>query len=140
MNHTAENNAVPLRTRLKERRAAQNPIDRNRGALLIRGRLFTWLATTRSRLRQAGQPVPGNIAAFWDMDQEPGLEPLLTQWVEEEGISVSLPVVAKPDDQLEFRLWTTDTPMNKGAFGILEPDGKPAQPPDVVRGTPIGFN
>src|SRR3546814_1165690 len=27
--------------------------------------------------------------------------------------SVSLPVVAKPDDPLEFRLWTPDTPMNK---------------------------
>src|SRR3546814_1064537 len=77
MNHTAENNAVPLRTRLKERRAAQNPIDRNRGALLIRGRLFTWLATTRARLRQAGQPVPGNIAAFRSEEHTSELQSLM---------------------------------------------------------------
>jgi len=139
MNHTAENNAVPLRVRLKQRRAAQNPIDSNRGALLIRGRLFTWLATTRARLREAGRPAPGNIAAFWPTEQEPGLEPLLAQWVEEEGMTVSLPVVATPDAPLEFRLWTPDTPMKTGAFGIPEPQGKPAPLPDVVLVPTLGF-
>lgn len=139
MNHTAENTAVKLRTRLKERRAAQNPIDSHRGGLLIRGRLFTWLATTRARLRQEGRPTPDNIAAFWSLSQEPELQPLLVQWVEEEGIAVSLPVIAKPDAPLEFRVWTPDTPMAAGPFGTEEPRSEVAPLPDIVLVPTLGF-
>jgi 5-formyltetrahydrofolate cyclo-ligase len=89
MNNSIQNNAVPLRARLKERRAALQVVDRNRGALLIRGRLFTWLATTRTRLKEAGRPLPQHIAAFWSTTEEPLLQPLLHQWVEEEGLTVS---------------------------------------------------
>lgn len=106
---------------------------------MIRGRLFTWLATTRARLRQEGRRAPGCIAAFWSLEQEPELQPLLIQWVEEEGLSVALPVIAKPDAPLEFRLWTPDTPMVAGAFGIEEPQGEVAPPPDVVLVPTLGF-
>lgn len=139
MNHTAENTPAALRTRLKERRAAQNPIDRHRGALLIRGRLFTWLATTRARLQQEGRPAPNCVAAFWPLGQEPELRPLLEQWVEEEGLTVSLPVVATPDAPLEFRLWTPDTPMAAGAYGIEEPRGATAPLPDIVLVPTLGY-
>src|SRR5690606_16596218 len=91
MNENKENNAVQLRTRLKALRAAQNPLDTNRGGLLIRGRLYTWLATNVTRLREAGLPTPQHIAAFWSMPEEPQLLPMLRQWVEEDGYQVSLP-------------------------------------------------
>lgn len=139
MNNNTENNAVPLRTRLKQLRAAQNPVDRNRGALLIRGRLFTWLATTRTRLREAGRPAPQNIAAFWSTSEEPQLQPLLQQWVEEEGYRVSLPVVTADNAPLHFKLWTPGAPMQEGAYGIQEPVGEPAPLPDLILVPTLGY-
>lgn len=139
MKTTLENNAVPLRTRLKELRAAQNSSDTRRGALLIRGRLFTWLATNRQQLKKAGRPLPNHIAAFWPLEQEPELQPLLEQWVEEDGLTVSLPVMAGPDQPLEFRVWTPDTPMNLGPYGTREPNGPVAPAPDVVLVPTLGF-
>src|SRR5690606_5657864 len=96
MNQNEQNNADQLRTRLKALRAAQNATDTSRGALLMRGRLYTWLATNITRLREQGVPEPRNIAAFWPMAEEPQLQPLLRQWVEEDGYQVSLPVVTAP--------------------------------------------
>lgn len=139
MNNNTENNAVPLRTRLKQLRSVQNPVDRNRGALLIRGRLFTWLATNRTRLLEAGRPAPQNIAAFWSTDEEPSLQPLLQQWVEEEGYRVSLPVVTAANAPLQFKSWTPDTPLQAGAYGMQEPIGPAAPPPDIVLVPTLGF-
>ncbi len=139
MNENKENNAVPLRVRLKALRAAQNPLDSNRGALLIRGRLYTWLATNVTRLREEGRPVPRNIAAFWSMPEEPQLMPLLRQWSEEDGYRISLPAVTTPGAPLEFRLWEPDAPMREGAYGIQEPVGEPAPPPDIVLVPTLGY-
>ncbi|MER1966820.1 5-formyltetrahydrofolate cyclo-ligase [Castellaniella sp. GW247-6E4] len=139
MNDNAQNNAVPLRTRLKQRRAQQAPGDRDRGALLIRGRLYTWLATTRTRLREAGRPEPRRIAAFWSMANEPGLQALLRQWSEDGDLTVLLPAVIAPEQPLEFRRWTPDTPMRPGAYGILEPQGGAVPDPDIVLVPTLGF-
>lgn len=139
MNENKENNAVPLRMRLKALRAAQNPLDCNRGALLIRGRLYTWLATNVTRLREEGRPVPRNIAAFWSMPEEPQLMPLLRQWADEDGYQVSLPAVTAPGEPLEFRLWDPEAPMRDGAYGIQEPAGEPAPPPDIVLVPTLGY-
>ena len=139
MNNSIENTAVPLRARLKQLRTNMSPIDRHRGALLIRGRLFTWLATTRAALLQANRPAPRHIAAFWSLEEEPELQPLLHQWVEEEGLTVSLPVVAAPNAPLEFRLWTPDIPMATGSYGIAEPQGEPAPPPDLMLVPTLGY-
>ncbi|OXR48988.1 5-formyltetrahydrofolate cyclo-ligase [Pusillimonas sp. T2] len=139
MSNSIENKTPALRDRLKALRLAQDPNEARRGALLMRGRLFTWLATTRDALKKAGKPTPKNIAAFWPMAQEPDLTPLLYQWVEEEDITVSLPVVTGPEQPLTFRLWTPDTDMQTGAFGIAEPTGKPAPPPDVILVPTLGF-
>lgn len=139
MNNKAQDNAVPLRMRLKQRRAEQNPAERDRGALLIRGRLYTWLASERTRLREAGREEPHQIAAFWPMSEEPGLQALLRQWVEDEALSVSLPVVTGPDEPLSFRLWTPDTPMREGAYGIQESEGEPAPLPDIVLVPTLGY-
>ena len=139
MNESKENNAVQLRARIKTLRAAQNQLDTNRGGLLIRGRLFTWLATNVSRLREAGHPLPKNIAAFWSMPEEPQLLPLLRQWVEEEGYQVSLPVVATPNAPLEFHRWDPDGPMREGAYGIQEPVTGLAPAPDIVLVPTLGY-
>lgn len=139
MTNTTDKNAMPLRLRLKQSRAEQNPIDSKRGALLIRGRLFTWLATTRAKLHDAGRPAPSNIAAFWSLDDEPELQPLLRQWVDEEGLAVSLPVIATPNAPLQFHLWNTDTPMEKGDYGIMEPQSEPAPLPDLILVPTLGY-
>ena len=139
MNNKIENSAVPLRARLKQLRAELAPVDRNRGALLIRGRLYTWLATTRTRLREAGRPEPKHIAAFWSTAEEPTLQPLLQQWVEEEGYRVSLPVVTAPDAPLQFRFWRPDAELQEGAYGIQEPVGAVAPLPDVILVPTLGY-
>lgn len=139
MNENKENNAVQLRTRLKALRAAQNPLDTNRGGLLIRGRLYTWLATNVTRLREAGLPTPQRIAAFWSMPEEPQLLPMLRQWVEEDGYQVSLPVVERPGAPLAFHTWDPDGPMREGAYGIQEPVSGPAGPPDIVLVPTLGY-
>jgi 5-formyltetrahydrofolate cyclo-ligase len=128
-----------LRARLKQLREQQSPEDTYRGALLIRGRLFTWLATTRTRLRDAGKPEPDTIAAFWPLPHEPELQPLLKQWVQEEGYRVCLPVVTGADEPLQFRLWSPDTPMTAGAYGIQEPAGDIVPAPDVMLVPTLGY-
>lgn len=139
MNHTIEHNADDLRKRLKELRTQQAAIDTNRGALLIRGRLFTWLATNRSRLRQQGKPAPTHIAAFWSMPDEPDLRPLLAQWVEEEHLQVSLPVIRADNEALQFHQWTPDTPMQEGEYGIEIPVSDPAPLPDIILVPTLGY-
>ena len=139
MNENKENNAVQLRTRLKALRAAQNPLESNRGGLLIRGRLYTWLATNVTRLREENRPVPRQIAAFWSTPEEPQLLPLLRQWVEEDGYQVSLPVVGAGDAPLAFRRWEPDAAMREGAYGIQEPVGEPAPAPDIVLVPTLGY-
>ena len=138
MPNSIENNAASLRPRLKELRNAQAPSDTRRGALLIRGRLYTWLATTRTELQNAGRPAPQRVAAFWSLPQEPELQPLLAQWVED-GIEVSLPVTSQDDGPLQFRVWTPDTPMRAGAYGIAEPQGPEAPLPDIVLVPTLGY-
>ena len=139
MSDSIENKPTPLREQLKTLRAAQDPVEAQHGALLIRGRLFTWLATTRDTLTKAGKPAPKNIAAFWPMAQEPDLLPLLYQWGYDDALTVSLPVVTGPNQPLEFRQWTPETPMTTGAFGISEPDSEIAPLPDVILVPVLGF-
>lgn len=139
MNQNAQDNAADLRARLKRRRADLPPGDRDRGALLIRGRLYTWLATSRTRLRESGRPDIRRIAAFWSMADEPALQALLGQWAQDDTLTVSLPVVAAPGEPLRFRAWTPDTPMRPGAYGILEPEGPEAPAPDIVLVPTLGY-
>ncbi|MFT0533665.1 5-formyltetrahydrofolate cyclo-ligase [Castellaniella hirudinis] len=139
MNENAQDNAVALRKRLKQRRQALPAADRSRGALLIRGRLFTWLASQRTRLREAGRPDIRQIAAFWSMPDEPALQPLLRQWADDDTLSLALPVVSAPASPLRFKLWTPDSPMRTGAYGIQEPTGPDAPTPDVVLVPTLGY-
>lgn len=139
MNQNAQNTPDGLRKRLRQQRLAMPPADRSRGALLIRGRLYTWLATRRTALQERGLPTPHHIAAFWSLPEEPELEGLLRQWAMDDTLSVSLPVVREPGQALEFRLWTPDTPMRAGPYGVLEPEGPVAPAPDVILVPTLGY-
>ena len=122
-----------LRQTLIRARAQQDYQQMQRSALLMRGRLFTWLNAYRSRLKELGRNKPLNIAAYSALEHEPDLAPLLWQWVEEEGLTVSLPCVVAENSPLVFKLWDPDTPMKTAAFGVQEPDTDRIAPdPDIM--------
>lgn len=136
--NTPQNNAAPLRSRLRAARLAISDADRYRGALLMRGRLYTWLALRRDATAAAGLPAPQVIAAYWPMEGEADLRPLLSQWVEA-GLTVAMPVVAARHAPLAFRPWTPDTPMQPGAYGIAEPQAGDFVTPDVLLVPTLGY-
>lgn len=123
---------------MRAARAAQDSDSARRGALLMRGRLFTWLAVARDAARAAGRPVPSVVAAFWPMQDEPDLRPLLSQWAEA-GITVVLPAVRNAGEPLVFLPWTPDAPMRPGAYGIMEPASGAPLAPDVVLVPTLGY-
>ncbi|ARP92180.1 5-formyltetrahydrofolate cyclo-ligase [Bordetella genomosp. 9] len=136
--NTQKDNAVPLRRRLRDARAALSEAQRDRGSLLIRARLYTWVGLARTAAREAGRPQLSVIAAFWPLADEPDLRDLLNQWVET-GITVALPVVRGADQPLEFRAWSPDAPMREGAYGIPEPLDGAAVTPELVLVPTLGF-
>ncbi|WZB62503.1 5-formyltetrahydrofolate cyclo-ligase [Achromobacter xylosoxidans] len=136
--NTPEDTAVPLRARLRQLRADMPENQRSRGGLLMRARLFTWLNAARDEAVKAGRRAPSIVAAFWPMEDEPDLRPLLEQWVEA-GITVVLPVVRERNAPLAFLPWTPDAPMRSGAYGIQEPAAGDELPPDVVLAPTLGF-
>lgn len=129
-----------LRQTLIDLRAQQDYKATQRGALLMRGRLFTWLNSYRSRLKELGRTKPLHIAAFWALEDEPNLEPLLWQWSEEDNLQLSLPCVVKKDSPLVFRPWDTNTPMKTAAFGVQEPNTTAVAPtPDIILVPTLGY-
>ncbi|OZI62920.1 5-formyltetrahydrofolate cyclo-ligase [Bordetella genomosp. 11] len=137
--NTLKDNAVPLRKRLREARASLNEAQRQRGGLLMRGRLFTWVALAREAARNAGRPGPSVIAAYWPLQDEPDLRPLLAQWAEA-GITVALPAVRGAGQPLEFRPWVPDAPMQEGAYGIQEPLPGATVIPDLILVPTLGYS
>jgi 5-formyltetrahydrofolate cyclo-ligase len=130
-----QNTAVELRARLRQARNEIPEPQRDRGSLLMRGRLYTWLIAAREA---SGQPLC-TVAAFWPLPGEPDLRPLLTQWAEG-GTKVCLPCVTNPDAPLEFRNWTPSTAMREGRYGIAEPAEGPAVIPDVLLVPTLGYS
>lgn len=133
-----QNNAQTLRARLLDARAAVPEADRDRGGLLMRARLFTWLGVTRSFMEHEGMPPPARVAAYWPIRGEPDLLPLLEQW-DEAGIEVLLPVVIAKGEPLEFHRWHAEDKMTAGAYGVMEPPRRSAVQPDVILVPTLGF-
>ncbi|ANN75052.1 5-formyltetrahydrofolate cyclo-ligase [Bordetella bronchialis] len=136
--NTLKDNAVPVRKRLREARASLNDAQRQRGGLLMRGRLFTWVALAREAARQSGRPELSVIAAYWPLADEPDLRPLLNQWVEA-GITVALPAVTGAGQPLEFRPWSPDAPMQEGAYGIPQPLPGATVTPELILVPTLGY-
>ena len=133
-----QNNAQTLRARLLAARQTIPEADRDRGGLLMRARLFTWLGITRDFMESEGMTPPARVAAYWAIRDEPDLLPLLEQW-DEAGVEVLLPVVATKGEPLEFHRWHADDVMTAGAFGIMEPPRRVPVQPDVILVPTLGF-
>lgn len=133
-----QNTAAELRKRLKETRKHLAVADRQRGSLLIRARLYTWLAILRDQRKARGQAPPQIIASYWPLADEPDIGPLSAQW-DDAGITLVLPRMIAQDQPLQFYPWHSDMTLTAGAFGIMEPPvGTPALP-DVVLVPTLGF-
>ncbi len=123
MNSDLQKHVDSLRTRIKQLRSSIPPDEYERSSLMMRARLYTWLATTRSTLKQQNQADIIDVAAFWPLPQEPDLRPLLNKWAMEGELRLYLPVVVARGQALRFKLWTPDTDMRAAAYGIYEPEG-----------------
>lgn len=133
-----QNNADPLRARLKQSRREMSVADRQRGSLLLRARLYSWVATTRSACAEANQEPPSVIAGFWPLADEPNLTELYRQW-HESGIVVALPVMQSGQQRLVFKPWQPQARMYQAEFGVQEPaQGDPVLP-DVILVPTLGF-
>jgi 5-formyltetrahydrofolate cyclo-ligase len=133
-----QNNADQLRARLKQTRADMPVADRQRGSLLLRARLYTWLATTRSSCLEAGLPPPAVIAGFWPLADEPDLSELYRQW-HGDGIVVALPVMQTNQQSLAFWSWQPQAPMRQAGYGVQEPLEANPVDPDVILVPTLGY-
>jgi len=133
-----QNTADLLRTRLKATRQALDVADRQRGGLLIRARIFTWLAVRRDKCLAAGVAAPSVIAAYWPLDDEPDLRPILMQW-DDAGLIVALPSVVEKSAPLHFYRWSSETVLETGPFGLQQPPRGKELIPDVILVPTLGF-
>ena len=133
-----QNNADLLRAKLKQARQSMPVADRQRASLLIRARLFAWLATTCTACEQDGLAKPNIIAGFWPLSDEPDLVALYRQW-HDNGTVVALPVMQAHDYTLEFHRWQPDTELVSAGFGVLEPPITDRVMPDVILVPTLGF-
>ena len=70
------------------------------------------------------------VSAFWPFRRELDLRPLLHR-LHEAGQVVVLPVVVAKRAPLMFRLWTPDTSLEVGGFGVpIPPESAPVVEPD----------
>jgi 5-formyltetrahydrofolate cyclo-ligase len=140
-----QNTAPSLRTRLRAARKNIVVADRLRGSLLIRARLFTWLALAREQALLNKQNVPRVIAAYWPLSDEPDLTPLIEKWLNEvdhPALTVVLPVVVSDHAPLNFYPYTALTELKPDPFGVMAPvpsHGQTSLIPDVVLVPTLGF-
>ena len=70
------------------------------------------------------------VSAFWPFRSELDLRPLLHR-LHEAGQVIALPVVVSKRSPLLFRLWTPDTSLEVGCFGVaIPPRSAPVVEPD----------
>jgi len=133
-----QNNADLLRTRLKQSRKDMPVADRQRESLLLRAKLFTWLATTCTSCKDSDTPPPKVVAGFWPLSDEPDLTALFTQW-HQNGVVVVLPVMQTHNQTLEFHRWQPEVPLIQAEFGVQQPPLGQPYSPDVVLVPTLGF-
>lgn len=126
------------RARLKQARAQITDAQKDRGGLLMRARLFTWLSLRWEAAAQAGQTPPSVVAAYYPLKGEPDLLGLLQQWADG-AVKVVMPVITQRDAPLQFRRWMPDTPMARGLAGAMEPQEGEFLTPDIVLVPTLGY-
>lgn len=128
-----------LRQTLKARRRELDPQLADRGALLMRGRLYAWLNDEQNQRTKENRPPIQTIAGFWPIANEPDLRPLFRKWVLEAGYTLALPTIINDQQPLVFKAWTPDSAMVEAAYGIMEPEGNPVATPDLVLVPTLGY-
>jgi 5-formyltetrahydrofolate cyclo-ligase len=124
----SKNNADLIRTRLRTARKTMPAQNKVRQSAYICAELKSWFA----------QIAPCVVAAFWPMEDEPDIGPLLIH-LEQIGMTVVLPVVVKRHAPLEFHRWSSDMSLTTGNFGVMEPRCTGALTPDIVLVPTLGF-
>lgn len=105
----------------------------------MRGRLFTWLNAVREQAAKQGLRAPATVAAFWPLEHEPDLRPLLEQWAQA-GIALALPAIREPAAPLEFRAWAPGDTLHAGPYNVQEPAAeRPVLRPDVILVPTLGY-
>lgn len=115
---------------------------------LITGRMAS-LASERAR-RDAiiskqldaliGDPSGLVISAYWPFRAEQDLRPLLTR-LADRGARTALPVVVAKEQPLEFRVWKSGDPIERGVWNIPIPaEGADVVIPDVTIAPVVGFD
>jgi 5-formyltetrahydrofolate cyclo-ligase len=81
------------------------------------------------------------LGFYWPIQQEFDARAAVAQWLAAvPGRHAALPSVSRPGVPLDFHLWTPDTPMATGHYGIPVPDGTEAAAPDALLIPCVGFS
>ena len=81
------------------------------------------------------------LGFYWPIQQEFDARGAVTRWLAEApGRQAALPAVSRPGAPLDFHLWTPQTPMATGHYGIPVPDGTDAAAPDALVIPCVGFS
>ena len=121
------------RERLNAERKALSGTDRAALVAALSGHL---LAFVRGLGPAAGRAISG----YWPIRGEPDLRPVM-QVLHDEGWAIALPLVETRAAPLVFRLWTPQTAMVRGHWGIFEPPRTaPALTPDVLIAPLVGWD
>lgn len=81
------------------------------------------------------------LGFYWPIQQEFDARDAVGRWLAAQpGRHAALPSVSRPGAPLDFHLWTPDTPMATGHYGIPVPDGTEAVTPDALLIPCVGFS
>ncbi|WP_339739630.1 5-formyltetrahydrofolate cyclo-ligase [uncultured Maricaulis sp.] len=77
--------------------------------------------------------APGSVVSgYWPLPGELDPRPLMTA-LEARGAGLALPIVIGPGHPLKFREWRAGDPLQRRAFGLMEPqESAPELVPDVL--------
>lgn len=117
----------PLRQEARERRRAlaEDEVFARQAAIAAAGHVCAAIAA----LPVASDAV---IGVYWSHGNELDTAPLMAR-LAQRGHGVALPVVAAPGAPLVFKIWTPETRLDAGAYGIPAPAG------DAPTATPAVF-
>ncbi|MDB5526896.1 MAG: putative 5-formyltetrahydrofolate cyclo-ligase [Rhizobium sp.] len=79
------------------------------------------------------------ISFYWPFRGEPDLRDWMTRILDRGG-RVALPVVIEKGQPLQFRLWSTGEPLERGVWNILVPAHGAVVHPDIVIAPVVGYD
>jgi len=79
------------------------------------------------------------VSGYFPYRGEPDVRPWLKLMLQK-GVRVCLPVVVARHQPLEFRTWTPESRMERGALGILVPAEGERVTPDIALAPLVGFD